>query len=122
MKIFQGRRADFSWGHLSIEGTLHATESFGKAVWDANDQVVANPNLIVRITVEAVLRPVVPGSTWKSKRRGTQRVVSAILCGDGKPGTVVHYAGPEGNSIHYCYEIHEWYHDNEWVSDPDPKP
>lgn len=119
MKIFQGRRADFSWGHLSIDDVV--PEGFGKAVWDANDQVVANPNLIVRITVEAVLRPIVPGSTWKSKRRGALRAVETIREYD-EGGPDVFYGSPEGGGIHYGSDTHDWYHDNEWVSDPEPTP
>lgn len=119
MKVFQGRRADFSWGHLSVEGTEHATESFGKAVWDANDRVVANPNLIVQITVEAVLRPIVPGSTWKSKTRGVARVVECQYYNGDVNDNEVHFASPEGAGQHSC-SLSSWYHLNEWVSDPEP--
>lgn len=76
--VLEGRRADVSWGHLSVDGIEHATEIFGKAVWDTNDAAVMDPNLIVRITVEATWRPVVAGSIWKGKHDGLERVVLAI--------------------------------------------
>lgn len=117
-KIFEGARADFSWGHLSVDGFERATEDFGKAVWDANDRVVVNPNLIVRITVETVMRPIVPGSTWKSKTRSTEFVVGTIDCDED--GGAVYYFAPGGEPL--CLHIRTWYRDNEWVSDPEPKP
>lgn len=119
MKIFQGRRADFSWGHLSIEGIEHVTESFGKAVWDANDQVVANPNLLVRITVEAALRQIIPGSVWRRKETSTARAVTAV---EFDNEYTVHFQSLDTGAHHVCPSTRAWYRENEWVSDPEPKP
>lgn len=116
-KIFEGPRADFSWGHLSVDGVERATEVFGQAVWEASDRVVANPNLLVRITVETVHRPILPGSHWKSKARGLARVVDTIWLAGGCT-----YACPESAEILTCPRDEDWYRDNEWVSDPEPKP
>lgn len=113
--IFEGPRADFSWGHLSIDGI--EIEQFGKAVWDANDQVVANPNLLVRITVEAVFRPIAAGSRWKNKALGYPVVVDYLL-----PDGGLMYLSPEGDGTGYCPRAEDWYLVNEWVSDPEPKP
>lgn len=113
-KTFEGPRADCSWGHLSIDGVDE--EDFRDAIWDANDRVVANPNLLVRITIETVNRPIVPGSKWRSKSRGLARFVETIWLAGGCT-----YACPESADILTCPRDEDWYRDNEWVSDPEPK-
>ena len=35
-------------------------------------------------------------------------------------GNEVHFASPDGAGQHSC-SLSSWYHDNEWVSDPEPK-
>jgi hypothetical protein len=57
-KVFESARADMSWGHLSIEGVDE--EDFRDAIWEANDRVVSDPTLIVRITIETVPKPTAP--------------------------------------------------------------
>jgi hypothetical protein len=57
-KVFESSRADMSWGHLSIDGVDE--EDFRDAIWEANDRVVSDPNLIVRITIETVPKPPAP--------------------------------------------------------------
>lgn len=110
--VLEGRRADVSWGHLSVDGIEHATEIFGKAVWDTNDAAVMDPNLIVRITVEATWRPVVAGSIWKGKHDGLERVVLAI------EGGGLNYQRVCDGTHHYATLDGVWYSDFIWVSDP----
>lgn len=109
--VLEGRRADVSWGHLSVEGIEHATEVFGQAVWDANDAAVMDPNLIVRITIETALRPVVAGSIWKGRVDGLERVAH-----------IVNRSGISGRLVNGNWEDYpltdKWYSAMIWVSDP----
>lgn len=113
-KVLEGPRADFSWGHLSVDGVERATEVFGAAVWEANDRVVADPNLIVRITIEAVHRPIVPRSAWQSKVSGMRKVVDYLLPNGG----IMYLTGSVVEGSGYCPRAEDWYLYNEWVSDP----
>lgn len=111
-RVFEGRRADVSWGHLSIEGVERATEAFGQAVWEANDAVVMDASLVVRITVEACPRPITPGSRWKSKVSGVPKIVDYLL-----PDGGLMYLQPEGGGSGFCPRAEDWFRDNVWCSE-----
>lgn len=110
--VLEGRRADVSWGHLSVEGIEHATEAFGQSVWDANDAAVMDPNLIVRITIEAALRPIVAGSIWKDKADGRECVVLEL---GPRYGLIYRLVSGCDHSVSL---LDKWYSDFLWVSDP----
>jgi hypothetical protein len=111
-KVLEGPRADFSWGHLSVDSVERATEVFGAAVWEANDRVVADPNLMVRITIEAVHRPILPGSRWMSRVSGVPKIVDYITADGGIMYRV------EGDGSGFCPRAEDWCRDNIWYADP----